>query len=70
MLMEHCSHCIAYAYKLSHSLVLTSASYRQFIYFINALPEAICCFYKLVMLVFMDCMCIPTFIVVTALVVT
>ena len=55
-------------YKLSWSLVLTSASYSLFI---NVLPEAICCClqtcYVEVMLLLMDCMCIPTFIVVTLL---
>ena len=39
----------------------------------NVLPEAICCClqtcYVGVMLLLMDCMCIPTFIVVTVLVV-
>ena len=41
--------------------------------FRNVLPEAICCClqtcYVDVMLLLMDCVCIPTFIVVTALVV-
>ena len=41
--------------------------------FRNILPEAICCClqtcYVGVMLLLMDCMCIPTFIVVTTLVV-
>ena len=51
-----------------HQLVIGTFSL-----FINVLPEAICCClqtcYVDVMLLLMDCMCIPTFIVVTVLVV-
>ena len=51
-----------------HQLVISTFSL-----FINILPEAICCClqtcYVDVMLLLMDCVCIPTFIVVTLLVV-
>ena len=51
-----------------HQLVIGTFSL-----FRNVLPEAICCClqtcYVGVMLLLMDCMCIPTFIVVTVLVV-
>ena len=62
-----------YIYKLSWSLVLTSATYR-YIYNYNVLPVAICCClqtcYIDVMLLLMDyVICIPTFIVVATLVV-
>ena len=61
-------------YKLSWSLVLTSAIViGTFRFFINVLPEAICCClqtcYVDVMLLLMDCVCILTFIIVTLLVV-
>ena len=54
--------------------MLTSAIViGTFSLFRNVLPEAICCClqtcYVGVMLLLMDCMCIPTFIVVTVLVV-
>ena len=52
-------------YKLSWSLVLTSASYRYIKLFINVLPEALQTCYVDVMLLLMDCVCILTFIVVT-----
>ena len=59
---------VLHVYKLSWSLVLlVIGTFR------NVLPEAICCClqtcYVGVTLLFMDCVCILTFIVVTLLVV-